>query len=97
MAPRNPFHWTTKTWGAVELVARYSELNIDNNAFTAGLFNVNTSARKAEDFGVGANWHLNRHVKYQLNYNHTNFRHGAANGADRADERVLFTRLQIAF
>jgi len=97
MVPKTPFHWTPRSWGAVELVARYSELNIDNDAFAAGLFNVNTSARRAENFGIGVNWHLNRHVKYQLNYDHTNFRHGAASGTDRPDEKALFTRLQITF
>ncbi|ARO88787.1 porin [Nitrosospira lacus] len=97
MTPRNPFNWSAKTWGAVELVARYAELNIDHDAFTAGFFNPSTSARKAKDIGVGINWHLNRHIKLQLNYHHTTFEHGAADGADRPDEKVLFSRLQIAF
>ena len=34
--PKNNFDFDKKTWGAWEVVARYSELNIDNDAFTYG-------------------------------------------------------------
>ena len=34
--PKNNFDIDKKTWGAWEVVARYSELNIDNDAFTFG-------------------------------------------------------------
>jgi phosphate-selective porin OprO/OprP len=96
VTPKNSFDWAAGTWGALELVARYSELDIDDNAFTAGLLSLSSSASKAKDTGIGVNWYLNRNVKLQLNYDETTFEGGAA-GADRLDEKVLFTRVQLAY
>ena len=95
--PKNSFDWAAGTWGALELVARYSELDIDDDAFSAGLFSSSSSATQAQDIGVGANWYLTRNVKLQVNYDQTTFDGGAAAGADRIDERVLFTRVQLAY
>ena len=36
VTPKNSFDWTAGTWGALELVARYSELSIDDEAFDSG-------------------------------------------------------------
>lgn len=88
---------TMNTWGAVQLVARYAELNLDANAFKNSLLNSNLSTQSASDFGVGINWYLNRNIKLQLNYDHTRFTKGAENGVDRSDEKILFSRLQITF
>ena len=85
--------------GAVQLVARYAELNLDDAAFEKGLFNSAQAIRRAQDYGIGINWYLNRNLKLQLNYNQTHFsgnNHiGAAN--HRSDEHILFSRMQIAF
>jgi phosphate-selective porin OprO/OprP len=97
VTPKNSFDSAAGTWGALELVARYSELSIDDDAFSAGLLSINASARKAQDVGVGVNWYLNRNVKLQVNYDQTSFDGGAAAGADRIDEKVLFTRVQLAY
>ena len=96
--PRNPLDGqSTPTAGALQLLARYSELSIDNGAFTNGLLKINQSARNAKDFGVGVNWYLNRSTKLQLNYDQTSFEGGAPAGADRPDEKVLSSRMQLAF
>ncbi len=96
--PREPFIMDDlNTWGAVQLVARYSELNLDSNAFTHGLINSDHSVKKAQDFGVGVNWYLNRNIKLQLNYNQTHFVKGADGGVDRPEEKILFSRMQVAF
>ncbi len=87
----------TGTLGRVQLVTRYSELSIGHDAFTEGLLRISNSARKAKDFGVGMNWYLNRNTKLQLNYDQTIFEGGAPAGADRPDEKVLLSRMQIAF
>lgn len=85
------------TLGAVQLVTRYSELNLDSNAFTEGLLNPDQSIRKAQSFGIGINWYLNRNIKFQLDYNQTHFSHGANGGINRQEEKVLFSRMQLAF
>lgn len=45
---------------------------------------------------VGVNWYLNKTVKYVLNHEQTSFDGGSAKG-DREDEKVIPSRLQIAF
>ncbi|PXW89698.1 phosphate-selective porin OprO/OprP [Nitrosomonas sp. Nm84] len=96
--PNNPLTLENiSALGAVQLVTRYSELNLDSNAFAHGLLNPDQSVKKAQDFGIGINWYLNRNVKFQLDYNQTHFTNGANGGTDRPEERVLFSRMQVAF
>jgi phosphate-selective porin OprO/OprP len=89
-----------ESWGAVELVARYHELSIDDAAFAGGadsFANPDTAARKARAAGLGVNWYLNQAVKLSVNYEQTRFTGGAAGGADRPDEKALLTRASISF
>lgn len=100
VSPRENFDWPQGTWGAFEIVARVSTLKIDDDTFTGTaserLADPATQARKATDYGLGLNWHLNSAVKVVLNYEVTKFEGGAVNG-DKNDERVLLTRFQIAY
>jgi phosphate-selective porin OprO and OprP len=89
-----------KTWGAWELVARYHELDIDDAAFVGGtnsFANPESAASKASAWGVGVNWYLNQNYKWSLNYDVTSFEGGAAAGADRPDEKAMFTRFAVQF
>jgi phosphate-selective porin OprO/OprP len=97
--PKSVFSPKNGTWGAFELVARYHELDIDNDAFVGGtdsFANPATAASKASSWGVGFNWYLNQNYKVSLNYDVTSFDGGAATG-DRGDEKALFTRFGVAF
>lgn len=85
--------------GAWELVARYHELDIDDDAFAGGsdsFANPATAAAKARSLGVGVNWYLNQNYKWSLNYDVTTFDGGAVDG-DRPDEKALFTRFAVGF
>jgi phosphate-selective porin OprO and OprP len=94
-APKKPFDLTEGTWGALEIAARYGELDIDDDAFP--LFaNPASSASKAKGIGVGLNWHLSRQVKVVVSYEHTTFEGGAETG-DRASEDFVVTRFQHSF
>jgi len=98
--PNNVFSLADNTWGAFELVARYQELDTDDDAFlggTASFADPATSARKATSYGLGLNWYLNENLKWVLNYDRTEFDGGAAGGADRADEGVFLTRFALGF
>lgn len=98
-APNTVFSLDNHTWGAWELVARYHELDIDDDAFTGGtnsFANPATAASKATAWGVGVNWYLNQNYKWSLNYDVTRFDGGAASG-DRPDEKALFTRFAVGF
>ena len=75
-------------WGAWELVARYSEINLDDNtfrdptgtSFVGGYANLSESAKSAHSWTVGVNWYLNQNAKIALNYEHTTFDGGAGDG-----------------
>lgn len=98
--PKKPFDLKNGGWGAWELVARYSVLDVDNDTFSGGaasFANPATSASRASAWSVGLNWYLNKNFRAYLDYEQTWFDGGAAGGADRPDEKVLFTRLQVSF
>lgn len=94
--PRANFAPLQGNWGALELVGQYGELTIDNAAFSA-FADPSTSAKAAKTWAVGLNWYLNRNVKFMLDYDQTSFDGGAAQGADRSDEKFLVCRAQLSF
>lgn len=93
--PNHPFALGGPGWGALELVARYGRLAIDNDAFP--LFANPGSAVSGESgWGVGVNWYLTSNFKLVANYTQTRF--DAALGAtEREDEKAFFTRAQFSF
>jgi phosphate-selective porin OprO/OprP len=94
--PSRPFVAGGDGWGAFELVARYGELDIDDQAF--GLFaDPNASASKAEAIGFGLNWFLTSNLKLAFNHTRASFEGGAPNGGDRETEKTFFSRVQVAF
>jgi phosphate-selective porin OprO and OprP len=93
--PTRPFDLKEGTWGAVELAARYGELDIDDDAFPV-FANPTSAASKAKGLGFGVNWHLSRQVKVVVSYEHTTFEGGAATG-DRPSEDFVVTRFQHSF
>jgi len=91
-------------WGALELAARYGELTLDPELFSAAAtggvpFASASSARKVRSWGVGANWYLNRNIKLSLDYDQTDFDGGSAKPGNvtAQDERVIMTRAQFSF
>jgi phosphate-selective porin OprO/OprP len=82
--------------GAWELVGRYTVLNVDGAAFTAGFADPTKSARAARAWALGVNWYLNYFTKLQFEYEQTRFEQGAATG-NRPTEHAFMERLQIAF
>lgn len=93
--PKQPLDLEAGTWGAVEVAARYSELRLDDAAFTAGIADSASSIRRARAATLGLNWYFNQYVKLQLNYEATVFRGGAGSG-DRPTEHAIAARAQVA-
>jgi len=94
--PNRPFTVGAAGWGAFELVARYGELDIDDNAFP--LFaNAATSASGIDTWSIGLSWYLTQNLKLIANYTQATFDGGAAADADREDEKAVFTRAQVSF
>lgn len=94
--PSHPFSPGKGGWGAWELVGRYGVLEIDDRAFPV-FADPAVSARRAKAWTLGVNWYLTSNLKLVVNYLDTQFDGGAAAGADREDEKAVFSRLQVAF
>ena len=94
--PKKPFDLGEKTWGALEIAARYGELDLDDDAFPI-YANPSSSVSKETAVGLGVNWYLTKQVKVSVNYEHTTFEGGAADGGDRPSEDFVVTRFQHAF
>ena len=90
--PRNAFDPPTGKWGALQLVARYAELDIDDDLISAG-FAAAGATDKAKSFTVGVNWYPASVVKYYLNYERTEFDTGTA--PDRPNENIILFRVQL--
>ncbi|MGH8508065.1 MAG: OprO/OprP family phosphate-selective porin [Gammaproteobacteria bacterium] len=102
--PARPFSIENGHWGAFEIKARYSELDLDEDSFTGGADSFADPTRAAEQaaaWAVGFNWYLNQNVKFVVDYEHTVFDGGgggtAASPRDREDENVILSRVQLAF
>jgi phosphate-selective porin OprO/OprP len=96
VTPRNNFDPREGHWGALQLVARYSELKLDDEIFPT-FANPDTAAERATALGVGLNWYLNRNVRASANFIHTDFEGGEEGTVPRQDENAFLTRLQLAF
>jgi len=104
ITPRHNFDPRNGQWGAWQVVARFAELNVGNDAFTSGLASRKTSADGAQAWAVGVNWFLNKNIRANLSFSHTTFggytgskSTSASYAVPAQDENVLFTRIQLAF
>jgi phosphate-selective porin OprO/OprP len=91
--PAHPFDPSTGQWGALQMVARYSELHIDPMTFEHGLAASGASG-KAAAFGVGANWYPVTVMKYYVMFERTTFTGGVS---ARPAEHVVVFRVQLSF
>jgi phosphate-selective porin OprO/OprP len=98
VTPNPPFSPFNGRWGAVQLVARYAELNVDKKAFN-GYADSGSSASEAGAWSVGVNWYLNRDLRVNASYSKTTFEGGNSAKATvtKQPEEVFFTRMQLSF
>jgi phosphate-selective porin OprO/OprP len=83
-------------WGALQLAARWTEMNIDNNTFL--FINPNSSAGRASAWTVGANWILNSNALIRADYENVHFAGGGTTvNQNRPTEQVFATRFQLSF
>ena len=103
VTPSHSFDPRTGGWGAWQLVARIGELAVDDKAFVGGVFaDPKKNATSAATWSVGLNWYLNKNIRANLSYSHTDFTSYAgskiaAGNVGAQSENVLFSRLQLAF
>jgi phosphate-selective porin OprO/OprP len=104
VTPLRPFAIGQPGWGALELAARVSALQLDSATFDSlpGLparwfADPSAEPSKATAWTLGLNWYLTQNVAWYLDYTATRFDGGAAAGANRSNEEAFFTRFQVAF
>ncbi len=86
------------TWGALQLAARYSELDVDNDTFQ--ILDPSKSATQAKAWTIGANWYLNSNAVIRADYENVSFNGGGGSStkvSNRPNEQVFATRFQLAF
>jgi phosphate-selective porin OprO/OprP len=92
--PRTNFDFGAGHYGALQVVARYHALIVDQRAVDLN-FAAAGASRKAEGWTVGVNWYLTPNFKYVANFERTVF-DGHEAGA-REPENALVFRTQISF
>ncbi len=98
VVPEQPFDPSRGQWGAFELALRYSRFQADREVFTRGFADPTQAARTANAWTFGLNWYLNSALKFQLNYERTDFNGPLAFGsAFRDREDVILTRFQLVY
>jgi phosphate-selective porin OprO/OprP len=98
VTPRHPFSIRDGGWGAWQVVARYEELDLDHGALTYA--SAGTEASRARAWSAGVNWYLNKNLRANASFSHTQFGKfggGTTGAVTKRDENVLFTRVQLAF
>lgn len=104
IVPDHPVSLTAGEWGAWEIAARYSYMNL-NDIFISG---IPTSVTRGVGGGaqtisaVGVNWYVNRNIRFMLDYLHgaeDKFSGAAANAGANigANFDAVAMRTQIAF
>lgn len=98
VTPRNPFSIRNGGWGAWQVVARYAEVDVDNDVFSHNL-QAAGSASEALAWSVGLNWYLNKSIRVSTSFSRTTFEnyHSASTAVTAQPENVFFTRIQLAF
>jgi phosphate-selective porin OprO and OprP len=97
--PAHPLDPDAGGWGAVELAARVSALDIDNEIFTSGIAPAAGNANKALAVSVGPNWWLTRNIRISPNfiYEKYNDKVDFGSGVQRNNMKGVLVRTQIDF
>ncbi len=91
--PKAVFDPANRKWGALQLVARYTAVTVDDSVFSSGLAGTGAN-QDAKAFTIAANWYLTPYIKYYATFERTTFDGGAT---ARPDENVILFRTQLAF
>ncbi len=79
--PKSNFDPEKGTWGALELIARYSNLDLTDGMITGG---------DVDSISGGLNWYLNPNARLMFNYVHSEYDEGIDGDSDAFQMRVQF-------
>jgi phosphate-selective porin OprO/OprP len=98
--PSRPFSFSGDSWGAFELVARYSntDLNWHTNQIQTNSQLAGVLGGEERVIALGLNWYLNRNVRVMIDDNIIKVKKGTAAlpNRDGQDINVVGVRLQFA-
>ncbi len=84
--------------GAFELVARFSELDLDDDLVNLGLLPMATFPGRVRTFDLGLNWFLSTHSRVLMHYVHTDYADWITrSGRMRSGEDALLVQFQLNF
>ena len=92
--PKRPFDPSNGSWGALQVLSRYSHLEVDGDVFVNNLQAPGSSGR-ADQWTFAANWYPTQFVKWYVTYERTTFDKNVA--GSRPIENVILFRAQLAF
>jgi phosphate-selective porin OprO/OprP len=96
VVPDNPFSWASGGWGAWEIAARFSTIDLNDQLGTA----PGIAGGRQTIYTAGLNWYVNRNIRFMFNYLHGNVAKQVS-PTDAADAGAKFDalamRTQVAF
>jgi len=92
--PSKVFDPANGRWGALQIIARYSTVSLDPDAFASGLASA-TASPQAKAVAVGLDWYPTTFIKYYATFERTTF--GSTESSHRPAEHLVLFRAQIAF
>lgn len=60
--------------GAIEVVARFSRFEFNRDIFDDGVLDIETSARRTDEYAIGVNWFPNANTRLSIAYVHEEFK-----------------------
>jgi len=88
VTPKQDFHPLKGSWGAWEIAARISYVDLNDGGVKGG---------KEGNFTAGLNWYLNPYVRFTFNYIRANVDNRANPPIDQGHADVVQARIQVAF
>jgi phosphate-selective porin OprO/OprP len=92
--PAASFDPAAGTWGALQILARVTQLEVDDDAFALGFAAAGASSQ-ATSWTVALNWYPTAYVKYYITFERTVF-DGDPSGP-RPAENLFLARIQLGF
>ncbi len=85
-------------WGCVELVARYSEISLDDDVFTGGYAAAGLWPGNSSGTTIGLNWGLTKQIRLSLDYIHNEYEEDITiEGEPEDDEDAILFCVQVVY